>query len=356
VNANPTREVLVTGGAGFIGSHTCVELLQHGYVPVVIDDHSNSNPLAYARIEQVTGTPIVAYRGDIRDAGLLNEVLTAHHIDAIIHFAAKKAVGESFELPLDYYSINVGGTIAVLEAMVRHGVLNLVFSSSCSIYGAAAAGRLDESAAPAPTNPYARSKWMGEQILSDACIGYPELHVLALRYFNPIGAHVSGVLGEDPLGIPNNVLPYISQAASGRRDRLTIFGDDYETPDGTGIRDYIHVMDVADGHRVALDRLADRAGLSVLNLGTGIGTSVLELVHIFESVSGRPVPFQVGPRRDGDVASLIADPGEAKRRWGWSARRSVEDACRDMSAFQLANPLGYASVEVPVEKHLRPVS
>ena len=340
------RAILVTGGAGFIGSHTCVELLENGHEVVIIDDHSNSDPHVYERIRRLTDRPLTAYQGDIRDAGLLDEVFDGHAIDAVIHFAAKKAVGESVAIPLDYYSINVGGTIALLEAMVRHKVTDLVFSSSCSIYGEASAARINECATPAPTNPYARSKWMGEQILSDACLRYPELRVVALRYFNPVGAHPTGALGEDPRGVPNNVLPYISQAASGRVSLLSIFGDDYATHDGTGVRDYIHVMDVANGHRTALDHLD--SGFSAVNLGTGVGTSVLELVRIFETVSGRPVPFTIGQRREGDVACLIADPGKARRCWGWSAQLTLEDACRDMWSFQQANPVGYALDEQSV--------
>lgn len=335
--------ILVTGGAGFIGTHTCVELLEQGYDVVVLDDHSNSSPLALERVTQVAGAPVLSYVGDIRDGATLDAIFRAHEIHAVIHFAAKKAVGESVEKPLEYYSINVGGTLALVEAMVRHSVWNLVFSSSCSIYGDASAEPIEESTPAAPTNPYARSKWMCEQILADACIRHPQLHVIALRYFNPVGAHPSGALGEDPRGVPNNVLPYLSQAAAGRFAQLTVFGDDYPTPDGTGVRDYIHVMDVAAGHRVALEHMHDQHGMLQVNLGTGTGTSVLELIREFERASGRPVPYKIGHRRAGDVATLVADPSLARRLWDWRAIRTVTDVCQDMWRFQCRNPRGYDS-------------
>ncbi|MCW2605193.1 MAG: galE [Pseudonocardiales bacterium] len=332
--------VLVTGGSGFIGSHTCLELLDHGYDIVVLDDYSNSSPIALDRVRELSGRQFVAYTGDIRDQPLLNRIFELHRFAAVVHFAAKKAVAESVRIPLDYYSINVTGTVALLEAMMRHDVQRLVFSSSCSIYGDAPGGPLDESAPAMPTNPYARSKWMCEQILMDACYRHDGLSVAALRYFNPIGAHASGLLGEEPLGEPSNLLPYLTQAAARRRPPVTVFGADYDTVDGTGVRDYIHVEDVASGHRAALGR-NDIQGFLRLNLGTGVGTSVLQLIRQFEAATGLTVPFTIGPRRPGDVDALVADAGLASEMWGWHSTRTVADACRDAWAFALANPAGY---------------
>lgn len=334
--------VLVTGGAGFIGSHTCVELLDHGYDVVVLDDHSNSSPRALERIAKVAGRPVTAaYESDLRDRRALSAVFAAHPVDAVIHFAAKKAVGESVEKPVEYYDTNVGGTTALLSAMREHGVHRLVFSSSCSIYGDAAKVPLAEDDPAGPTNPYATTKWLCEQVLADVCRRLPEMSVLALRYFNPVGAHPSGLLGEDPRGVPNNVMPFLTQVAVGRLPRLRVFGDDYATADGTGVRDYIHVMDVADGHRVALEHLDDDTGMRTFNLGTGAGTSVLELVAAFSRACGRPVPYEVTARRPGDVAALVADPGAVTRAWNWATTRDLAAMCRDAWAFQELNPSGY---------------
>ena len=334
--------VLVTGGAGFIGSHTCVELLDHGYDVVVLDDHSNSSPRALERIAKVAGRPVTAaYESDLRDRRALSAVFAAHPVDAVIHFAAKKAVGESVEKPVEYYDTNVGGTTALLSAMREHGVHRLVFSSSCSIYGDAAKVPLAEDDPAGPTNPYATTKWLCEQVLADVCRRLPEMSVLALRYFNPVGAHPSGLLGEDPRGVPNNVMPFLTQVAVGRLPRLRVFGDDYDTADGTGVRDYIHVMDVADGHRVALEHLDDDTGMRTFNLGTGAGTSVLELVAAFSRACGRPVPYEVTARRPGDVAALVADPGAVARAWNWATTRDLAAMCRDAWAFQELNPSGY---------------
>lgn len=334
--------VLVTGGAGFIGSHTCVELLDHGYDVVVLDDHSNSSPRALERIAKVAGRPVTAaYESDLRDRRALSAVFAAHPVDAVIHFAAKKAVGESVEKPVEYYDTNVGGTTALLSAMREHGVHRLVFSSSCSIYGDAAKVPLAEDDPAGPTNPYATTKWLCEQVLADVCRRLPEMSVLALRYFNPVGAHPSGLLGEDPRGVPNNVMPFLTQVAVGRLPRLRVFGDDYATADGTGVRDYIHVMDVADGHRVALEHLDDDTGMRTFNLGTGAGTSVLELVAAFSRACGRPVPYEVTARRPGDVAALVADPGAVARAWNWATTRDLAAMCRDAWAFQDLNPSGY---------------
>ncbi|WP_031080063.1 UDP-glucose 4-epimerase GalE [Streptomyces sp. NRRL S-118] len=337
------RTVLVTGGAGFIGSHTCVELLDHGHEVVVVDNHQNSSPEALTRVQKVAGRPLVAsYDVDVLDRAALSDVFRRHPVDAVIHFAGRKAVGESVRMPVEYYDTNVGGTVSLLAVMAEHGVHRLVFSSSCSLYGAAERVPLAEGDPVAPTNPYARSKWMCEQVLADVCRQRPQLSVYALRYFNPVGAHASGLLGEDPLGTPDNVMPFIAQVAVGRREELAVFGDDWPTPDGTAVRDYIHVMDVAEGHRVALGHLAE-PGMRVLNLGTGVGTSVLELVAAFRAASGRPVPYRIAPRREGDVARLVADARAALDAWGWRPRRDLAEMCTDAWRFQLGNPRGYAA-------------
>ncbi|MFC8014715.1 UDP-glucose 4-epimerase GalE [Streptomyces cinereoruber] len=337
-----SQTVLVTGGAGFIGSHTCVELLRSGHEVVVLDDHSNSSPEALERVAKIAGRPIAAaHVADVRDRRALDAVLGSHPIDAVIHFAAKKAVGESVRIPSTYYDVNVGGTTALVSAMHDHGVHRLVFSSSCSVYGDATTVPLTEEAPVAPTNPYATTKWTCERVLADLCRHVPELRVLALRYFNPAGAHPTGLLGEDPRGVPNNIMPFLTQVAVGRRDELHVFGDDYPTPDGTGVRDYIHVVDVAEGHRTALDHLDDEPGMRVFNLGTGRGASVLDLVRTFEEVSGRPVPYRVTGRRPGDVAELVADPAKAAAAWGWTARRDLAAMCRDAWNFQRHNAHGH---------------
>ncbi|MFF5938633.1 UDP-glucose 4-epimerase GalE [Streptomyces sp. NPDC012508] len=335
--------VLVTGGAGFIGSHTCVELLEHGHDVVIVDNYSNSSPGAVERIAKVAGRPPAAvYEADLLDPRALATVFADHSFDAVVHFAARKAVGESVEQPVEYYDTNVGGTTALLRAMRDHGVHRLVFSSSCSIYGNATKVPLTEGDPARPTNPYATSKWLCEQIVADVCRRLPEFSALALRYFNPVGAHPSGLLGEVPRGVPNNVMPYLAQVAAGRLDRLKIFGDDYATPDGTGVRDYLHVMDVAEGHRVALDHLDDTRGMTVLNLGTGRGTSVLELVAAFQSACGTPIPYEITGRRPGDVAALVADPTAVTRAWNWTTTRDLTAMAEDAWRFQQLNPSGYA--------------
>jgi UDP-glucose 4-epimerase len=337
------QTVLVTGGAGFIGSHTCVELLQHGHDVVVVDDCSNSSSVALERVEELASCPVTAYEADLRDARTLDEVFSRHRFDAVIHFAAKKAVGESVEIPLEYYDVNVGATVGLLKAMRAHGVDRLVFSSSCSVYGQAEQMPIVETTPAAPTNPYARSKWMCEQVLADAAARYDELRIVALRYFNPVGAHESGLLGEDPRGVPNNVMPFLAQVAVGRLPRLRVFGADYPTRDGSGVRDYIHVMDVADGHREALAHLDASPAFRVLNLGTGVGTSVLELRDAFQAASGREIPVELTDRRPGDVAELVADPAAVEREWGWRTTRDVAAMCRDAWAFQQRNPDGYGA-------------
>jgi UDP-glucose 4-epimerase len=335
--------VLVTGGAGFIGSHTCVELLIHGYEVVVVDNHVNSSPHSLDRIAKTAGRPLTAaYQVDVRDRQALAEVFAGHQVDAVIHFAAHKAVGESVARPVEYYDTNVGGTCALLSVMREHGVHRLVFSSSCSVYGDARTVPLTELSPVAPTNPYAHTKLTSERILADVCAHLTDMKVLALRYFNPVGAHPEGLLGEDPRGVPNNVMPYVAQVAVGRRERLSVFGDDYPTPDGTGIRDYIHVMDVAEGHRVAVEHLDDEAGMRVFNLGTGVGTSVLALVAAFAEASGRDIPYQVVDRRPGDVAELVADASAVAAAWNWTTTRDLTAMCRDAWRFQELNPHGYA--------------
>lgn len=336
--------VLVTGGAGFIGSHTCVELLEHGFEVVVVDDYSNSSPEVFRRAQRIAGRFLGSvHEVDLRDRQGLSAVFDRHRIDAVVHFAAKKEIGESVRRPVEYYDVNVGGTLALLSVMREHGVRRLVFSSSCSIYGEAGRVPLDESAPARPANPYAASKWACEQILQDVCRRLGDWSVLSLRYFNPVGAHPSGLLGEVPRGEPGNVMPYMAQVAAGRRESLNVFGDDYATGDGTGVRDYIHVMDVAEAHRLALEHLADRPGMRVFNLGVGQGISVLELVAAFRAASGRPIPYQVVDRRPGDVTELVADPTAVARAWGWRATRDLSAMCRDAWRFQQLNPAGYAS-------------
>lgn len=333
--------VLVTGGAGFIGSHACVELLAAGYQVIVIDNLSNSSPRALQRIDLLSGQRIVFVKCDLRDRTVLDELFASHRIDAVIHFAGKKAVGESVEAPLVYYDNNVNATIALLEGMDRHGVRRLVFSSSCSVYGQVASIPIDETSVPCPTNPYARTKWICEQILSDVCTKDSDWSVISLRYFNPTGAHPSGLLGEEPRGLPNNLMPYLMLVAAERLPQLRIFGGDYETPDGTGVRDYIHVVDVSDAHRVALEHFDDETGFRVFNIGTGVGTSVLDLISAFSSASGRSVPHEIVDRRPGDVAELVAAPAKVAEEWGWSAPRDLSAMCRDAWNFQCLNPDGY---------------
>lgn len=341
---SPPSTILVTGGAGFIGSHTCVELLDHGYELIVVDDYSNSTPQALARVERVAGRFAGAvYELDIRDRHALSTVFDRHPVDAVVHFAAHKAAGPSTRRPVEYYDTNVGGTTALLRTMHEHGVHQLVFSSTGALYGDAGPGPLDESTPARPDNPYAASKWICEQILADVCRRCPEYTVLCLRYFNPAGAHPSGLLGEDPRGTPDNLLPYVAQVAVGRRERLPVYGGDYPTRDGTAIRDYLHVMDTVEAHRVALDHLADEPGLHVYNLGAGKGSSVLDVVAAFSAACGRPVPYDVVGRRPGDVAELVADASAVAHAWGWRPTRDLADICQDAWRFQQLNPHGYTN-------------
>ena len=334
--------VLVTGGAGYIGSHTCVELLNAGHDVLVVDNFCNSNPLALARVAEIAGRGLTAeYAVDIRDRDGLRRVFNAHRIDAVIHFAGLKAVGESVERPLTYYDNNVCGTVALLEVMAEHNAKRIVFSSSATVYGDPATVPIREDFPAAPTNPYGRTKWMLELLLRDVAASDPAWDVALLRYFNPVGAHRSGRIGEDPNGIPNNLMPYVSQVAIGRLPQLRVFGGDYPTADGTGVRDYIHVADLAAGHVRAVERLMHGGGVLTLNLGTGQGYSVLEVVRAFEAASGRSVPMTIVARRPGDIAQCYADPSLAARELGWRAEHSLADMCEDAWRWQASNPHGF---------------
>lgn len=334
--------ILVTGGAGFIGSHTCAELLEHGQEVVVLDDFSNSYPAALAALGNLTGKQPAVHAVDLRDRAGVDRVFTSHEISAVIHFAAKKAVGESMAIPLDYFDVNVGGTINLLQAMRAYGVRNLVFSSSCSIYGDQYARPIREDDAPRPVNPYARSKLICEQMLESACASYDDLSVISLRYFNPAGAHPSGLVGECPRGVPGNVVPHMVGVAAGKLEKLQVFGGDYRTQDGTAIRDYIHVMDIAQAHRVAVEHLDDETGFRALNLGTGTGASVLDLIGIFEQTCGVRVPYTITGRRPGDVTSLVADASRIAAAWGWRPDRDLAAIFADAWRFHQCNPDGFA--------------
>lgn len=340
------RRILVVGGAGFIGSHTCVELTAHGMMPVVVDTFENSHPEVIDRIQELSGFHPEVHRIDVRDTAAMARVL-AQDIDAVIHFAALKAVGESVERPLAYYDLNISGTVSLLRAMEVSGVENLVFSGSCSVFGNATTIPITEDSPVQPTNPYARSKAICETVLQDTCAVIPGLSATSLRYFNPIGAHPSGNLGEDPLGPPSNLLPFAMQVAIGRRPMLSVYGDDYPTPDGTCIRDYIHVVDVAVAHVLALQCFDSIPGFRAFNLGTGKGTSVHELVERVRSITGRPVPTETRPRRAGDVPTLVADPSRANARLGWHTKYVLDDMVEHAWVFQQKNPDGYGVSPVP---------
>ncbi len=333
--------VLVTGGCGYIGSHTCLALQAAGMNPVVVDNLGNSKRSVLARVAAISGQQPLFYQGDIRDAALLDRIFAEQHIDAVIHFAALKAVGESTRIPLDYYENNLGGTLTLLQAMKRANVHNLVFSSSATVYGDPASLPIREDFSRSATNPYGRSKLIIEEILEDLQLAEPHWSMTLLRYFNPAGAHESGTMGEDPQGIPNNLMPYITQVAIGRRDCLSVFGNDYPTLDGTGVRDYIHVMDLAEGHVKALQHCAGKGGVHTYNLGTGQGQSVLQLVAAFSAACGKPLPFRIEPRRPGDIAACWADPAKAERELGWRATRNIDAMCADSWRWQSANPNGY---------------
>ena len=333
---------LVTGGAGYIGSHTCVELLAAGQEVVVVDDLSNASPEALRRVEELSGRSLRAFvQGDVRNAELLAQVFATHEVDAVIHFAASKAVGESVAQPLAYYDNNLGGLITLLQVMEVAGCRRMVFSSSATVYGDPARVPIDEGFPTTATNPYGWTKLMGEQILRDLAASDERWKVILLRYFNPVGAHASGRIGEDPDGLPNNLMPYVSLVAVGKLPRLRVFGDDYPTPDGTGVRDYIHVVDLALGHLKALECIDALPGVTTLNLGTGRGYSVLEMLRAFEVACGRVVPFEVVARRAGDIAACWADPALAQQILGWRAERDLVTMCADAWRWQSRNPQGY---------------
>ena len=335
--------VLVTGGAGYIGSHTCVELLEAGIGVTVFDNFSNSNPESLARVERITGKKVALVHGDIRDGDALRAALRSSGASAVIHFAGLKAVGASVDQPVEYYDNNVVGTLRLIEAMRDCAVKTLVFSSSATVYGDPQRLPLTEDHPLSATNPYGRSKLMIEDILRDLYRSDPSWRLGLLRYFNPAGAHASGLIGEDPQGIPNNLMPYVAQVAVGTREFLNVWGDDYPTPDGTGVRDYIHVVDLALGHLKALERLQTQGGYFVVNLGTGIGYSVLDMLRAFEKASGKPVPYRVAARRPGDIASCYADPALAHELFGWKALRGLDAMCADGWRWQSGNPRGFAA-------------
>ena len=336
--------IFVTGGAGYIGSHTCVELLNAGHDVTVFDNFCNSQPEALARVQRITGKTPTLIQGDIRDGVALEAALRQSQATAVIHFAGLKAVGESVQKPLAYYDNNVVGTVRLLEAMAACEVKTLVFSSSATVYGDPQRLPLTEDHPLSATNPYGQTKLVIEEMLRDVYRSDPSWHINILRYFNPVGAHASGLIGEDPQGTPNNLLPFVAQVAVGRREFLNVWGDDYATPDGTGVRDYIHVVDLALGHLKALERLQDQAECLAVNLGTGMGYSVLDMVRAFEKASGKSVPYQVAPRRAGDIASCYADPAQALTLLGWRAQRGLDTMCSDAWRWQSSNPEGYAPV------------
>ncbi len=334
--------VLVTGGAGYIGSHTCVELLAAGYDVVVADNLVNASEEALRRVEEIAGRPVKFYDMDLRDASEVDRLFRENpDIEAVIHFAALKAVGESVAKPLEYYQNNLVSAMTVLLAMREHGVKNFVFSSSATVYGDPEHVPVTEDAKTSATSPYGATKLFNERILADCCHADPALNVALLRYFNPIGAHPSGRIGEDPNGIPNNLVPFIAQVAVGKLTSVRVFGDDYPTPDGTGVRDYIHVVDLARGHIAALEKLRAGAGLFVCNLGTGKGYSVLEVIAAYEKACGKKIPYQIVARRPGDVAAVYADPARAKTELGWQAQYGIEEMCADSWRWQSGNPNGY---------------
>ncbi len=334
--------ILVTGGAGFIGSHTCVELIQSGYGVVVVDNLANSSYEAIKRVEQITGSKVPFYQVDILDEKGLDDIFVKESIDAVIHFAGLKAVGESVAKPWEYYNNNITGTLVLCDVMKKHGVKNIIFSSSATVYGDPQQIPITESCPKGQcTNPYGWTKSMLEQILSDIYVADNQWNVVLLRYFNPIGAHESGLIGEDPSGIPNNLVPYIAKVAVGKLEFLGVFGDDYDTPDGTGVRDYIHVVDLAKGHVKALKKIKDNSGLSIYNLGTGTGYSVLQVVKAYEKACGKPINYEIKARRPGDIATCYANPSKAREELGWEAVYDIDRMCQDSYRWQSMNPDGY---------------
>ena len=334
--------VLVTGGAGYIGSHTCVELLNSGYGVIVIDNLCNSNPKALERVQELAGKALTFYEGDVRDEALLTKIFESHEIGCVIHFAGLKAVGESVAKPWEYYDNNLNSTLVLTKVMKRFGMKKIIFSSSATVYTAGSEMPLRETSPTGGcTNPYGWTKYMTEQILSGLATAESDWSIALLRYFNPIGAHESGHIGEDPRGIPNNLMPFITQVAVGRREKLSVFGNDYDTPDGTGVRDYIHVVDLAKGHVAAVKYAEHHAGCEVFNLGTGTGYSVLDMVNTFVGVNGVAVPYQIVDRRPGDIAVCYADPAKSADVLGWKAEKNLADMCRDSWNWQSKNPMGY---------------
>ena len=336
--------ILVTGGAGFIGSHTCVELLNAGYEVVVVDNLYNASEKALERVEQITGKKVTFYEADILDRDALNAIFDKEQVESVIHFAGYKAVGESVHKPIEYYYNNITGTLILCDVMRKHNVKNIVFSSSATVYGDPAFIPITEECPKGKiTNPYGQTKGMLEQVLTDIFVSDPEWRVVLLRYFNPIGAHKSGLIGEDPKGIPNNLVPYVAQVAIGKLKCLGVFGNDYDTHDGTGVRDYIHVVDLAKGHVAAIQKVEKTdPGVLIYNLGTGKGYSVLDVVHAFEKACGKEIPYEIKPRRAGDIATCYADPTKAKKELGWVAEYGIEEMCEDSWRWQTMNPNGYA--------------
>ena len=336
--------ILVTGGAGYIGSHTVVELQNAGYDVVVLDNLSNASEKSLERVSKITGKPVKFYKADILDRDALNEVFDKEDIDSCIHFAGLKAVGESVAKPWEYYENNIAGTLTLVDVMRKHNVKNIIFSSSATVYGDPAIIPITEECPKGQcTNPYGWTKSMMEQIMTDVQKANPDMNVILLRYFNPVGAHESGRIGEDPKGIPNNLMPYISQVAVGKLEKLGVFGDDYDTPDGTGVRDYIHVVDLAKGHVKAINYIFSNPGLDVINLGTGVGYSVLDMVKAFGKACGKEIPYEIKPRRAGDIAMCYADPAKAARVLGWKAEKGLDEMCADTWRWQSQNPNGYES-------------
>lgn len=334
-------KILVTGGAGYIGSHTCVELLNSGYEIIVVDNFSNSKLESLQRVREITGKQFTVYEANLQDKEILKKIFRDNKIEAVIHFAGLKAVGESVQLPLRYYENNLIGTIHLCEVMKEYGVKRIVFSSSATVYGMPEKVPIEETSSLRATNPYGRTKQMIEEILQDLRVSDPEWSVALLRYFNPIGAHKSGRIGEDPNGIPNNLLPYISQVAAGKLEQLNVFGNDYPTPDGTGVRDYIHVVDLSKGHLKALEKVLNSTGIEAYNLGTGNGYSVLEIIAAFEAATGKKIRYQIIDRRTGDIAACYANPAKAQIELGWVAEKGIAEMCKDTWRWQANNPNGY---------------